>query len=724
MKEKIKYCCIFLIAITIMQSHQTVNAGIGTETTFVLKKDQVPASLKTYNAAQVYILYSGGLSCYSKQKGFKNDTIINFKLFLDSLKCGDISYRLIFQKGENLDSVWQMNNVFKITDKAFNLNNNLLRLLAFDGAGRQTDEFIFDYGQKYTLKNRTVPSLNEIMRMYTVYTYAERTMYAKRAVWILSVGINDYGGIGLQNCESDATLFTTFFKEQYKNYTGSLPDNVVHNYLLLGKAATKDSILKAMKEIATKAAANDYFIFNFSGFSYVMTNDSVTFFFPYNVMYDSYEMKNRNKTDTNTVISNLISLKTLQEYIQLIPCTNQLFISEAGPSDKFKTEFVKTMMQNSPEIASLLNVNRIIIVPNQIGLDDLGDIRKGPITHYITSLPVEYNIYDLFASDYKAERIAYQLKSAEYNTPARKGDDYFSVFFERKFLQQYRDVFGELKSKKRGLDLGETELKDISSFSGTQYALVIGTDNYKATDWERLENPVYDATEVAEVLKNYYGYTVNLLKDPPMDTFYNAISSYYKNLKPNDQLIIYIAGHGDFDAGLLDDGFIVCTDSKSPAIDPLRNTYIQHTKLKKMINKIPAKQILVLLDICHGGVFDDAVLGKQRDNPAASITNRNVLELIKDKAQYTTRKVLSSVGKESAFDGKAGKHSPFASYLLKILNARGGTEGIVTLSDIYALLQKASLNETATLKIYPHIAGFGENDPMSEFIFIPVLQDK
>ncbi|HEX4875612.1 MAG TPA: caspase family protein, partial [Chitinophagaceae bacterium] len=194
---------------------------------------------------------------------------------------------------------------------------------------------------------------------------------------------------------------------------------------------------------------------------------------------------------------------------------------------------------------------------------------------------------------------------------------------------------------------------------------------------------------------------------------------YYKNLREDDQFIIYIAGHGDFDQGFLDDGFIVCTDSKSPEADPLRNTYIQHTKLKKMINKMPAKQLLILLDICHGGVFDENVLGKTRDNPAASIANRNVLQLLKDKSPLVTRKVLSSVGKGSAFDGKAGKHSPFATYLLKILNARGGTEGIITLSDIYALLQKASLNETETLKISPHIAGFGQNDPESEFILIP-----
>ena len=97
-------------------------------------------------------------------------------------------------------------------------------------------------------------------------------------------------------------------KSSIQNYTGSVPDDVVHNYLLLGKAATKEAILKAMKDIATKAAANDYFIFNFSGFSYVMTTDSVTFFFPYNVIYER-EMKNRDKADTNPVITNLISLK-------------------------------------------------------------------------------------------------------------------------------------------------------------------------------------------------------------------------------------------------------------------------------------------------------------------------------------------------------------------------------------------------------------------------------
>lgn len=730
MKKRITYYTYFFALMLAVSLTQKSHAGVFIEKVFTVAKTQLPSNLRNFNPALVYILFSGNPICLNKQHSFRGDSITNYSAFIDSAKsCGTIEYRLIFQKGSTIDSVWQLDNAFKVTDKAYPLNNNKLRIIAFDKTGQQTDNFVFDYGKKYLMNNLPVPSLNELMGLFTVYSYSDRTEYVPAAVWILSIGINDYGEQHYLTCESDATAYIAYFKEQYLSLTGALNDAQIHSYLLLNKQANKDSILHTLKEIAAKASANDYFIFNFSGLSNLFTEDSVnykTYFFPYEVISQAYDTKpkNRNKNDKSSPIDNLISLKTLQEYIQLIPCTKQLFISEAGPSDKFKTEFVKTMMQNSPELASLLNVNRVIIVPNKLGFDNLAGLGKAPITHYITSLDTGYNIYELFGSEFEADKIAYLLKSAEYKTPAIKDGDYFSVFFERKFLQQYREVFGEMKSKRRGLDLGETELKDIAGFSGNRYALIIGTDHYKAKGWEKLDNPVYDATEVAGALKNYYDYNVTLLKDPPMDTVYNAISEYYKTLRENDQLIIYIAGHGDFDAGLLDDGFIVCTDSKSPEIDQLRNSYIQHTKLKKMINKIPAKQILVLLDICHGGVFDDAVLGRQRDNPTSAITNRNVLELLKDKSELTTRRVLSSVGKESAFDGKAGKHSPFAAYLLKILNARGGTEGIVTLSDIYALLQKASLNETETLKISPHMAGFGQNDPMSEFILIPVSSSR
>lgn len=703
--------------------------GISQEQTLVLVASQFPQQVKKLKPDQVYILFDG-TPYLKKYEGLflKKDTITNFKRFTDSLAYGIMGYRLIYGKREKVDSVWQFDKEFRLTDKAVNLGMNKLRLFTFNKKGDPTEQFVLDYSNKL---NKDVRGLDELFRKYIVYTYLDKEKYSVRNVWILSIGIDDYGGDVFRYCESDATAYDAFFSEQFLSYQGYFKDEQIKRFLLLGIHATRDSILLVLNTIASQASVNDYFIFNFSGRTWLFdesfkafsaNKDSskfTTYFFPYNVIYDD-EIKNRDTSDATIPSKNLISLKTLQEYIQLIPCVNQLFISEAGPSEKFKTEFVKTMMQNSPELASLLNINRVIIVPNRFGLDELRGTGMGPIAYYLTHLDSTKNIYNIFSNDQKSAEIAYLLKSEEFKLPPGENNDYFSVFFERSFLQQYREIFGDTKIKKRGLDLGGTDINTIKSFSGNRHALIIGTDNYRSKDWEKLENPVYDATEVAEVLQNFYNYEVTLLKDPPMDTVYKYLNSYYRNLREDDQFIIYIAGHGDFDEGLLDDGFIVCTDSKSPEADPLRNTYIQHTKLKKMINKIPAKQVLVLLDICHGGVFDENVLGKTRNNPAASIANRNVLELLKDKSQYVTRKVLSSVGKESAFDGRTGKHSPFAAYLLKILNARGGAEGIVTLSDIYALLQKASLNETETLKISPHLAGFGQNDPQSEFILIPV----
>jgi hypothetical protein len=721
-----------MFALAFFTNAHSRETGIATEQTLVLQNNQVPQNLKKFNPARVYVLFYGTpfLEKYNGQF-LRKDTITNLKRFTDSLGYGIKGYRLLFSYKGRVDSVWQFNPDFKLTDKAVNLGLNKLQLFTYNERSEITDQLIIDYG--YKLKGET-GDMWGLFRQYNVYTYADKEKYSMRRVWILSVGIDKYETMDwVRNrfCESDARVYDTYFTSQFKKYDNYLRNDQVNSFLLIGKSATKDSILSALRIISEKASPNDYFIFNFSGMSLLFDekfNDSstiknpsnfVTHFFPSDALYD----RNLNSSSPNSFelseFRNLISLKTLQEFIQLVPCVNQLFISEAGPSEKFKTEFVRTMMQNSPELASLLNINRVIIVPNKVGIDELKGTGKGPIAYYLTHLDSTSNIYDIFNNGPKSTEVAYLLKSEEYKKQLPNNSDYFSIFFERDFLQQYREIFGEETSKKRGIDLGSTEVKNLKGFSGNRHALVIGTDNYKAKDWDKLENPVYDATEVAAVLKDYYDYEVDLLKDPPMDTIYKHLSNYYRNLKEDDQFIIYIAGHGDFDEGLLDDGFIVCTDSKSPEADPLRNTYIQHTKLKKMINKIPAKQVLVLLDICHGGVFDETVLGKQRDNPASAITNRNVLELLKDKSQLVTRKVLSSVGKESAFDGRAGKHSPFATYLLKILNARGGTEGIVTLSDIYALLQKASLNETETLKISPHIAGFGANDPMSEFILIP-----
>ncbi|MGQ0740586.1 MAG: caspase family protein [Bacteroidota bacterium] len=695
--------------------------GAGINDTYVLEKSQYPARFKKNNPAHMYIIYSGPLIKNSwSQKFFRKDTIINLKGLLDSSRAA-ISYRAIFESRGQIDSIWQTDALFRITDKAFPAGEGQLRIFAYDNESKITDQFVFNYAQKYKEEKKTIPTLKQLMRIEVVYTRTDRNKYAAGAAWVLSIGVDEYEGGAIKKfnaCESDAVGYNKFFRKQYGLL--GLPLSDYHEYLLLGRNATKETILGALKDIAAKAAPNDYFIFCFAGYSQVMTFDSAnfnTYFFPYDKKGITSGSLGQFDIPKEEAGIRLISLKMLQEHIQLIQARNQLFISEAGPSETFKPEFIRTMMQNSPAIATMLNINRVIIVPNGFGREASipGENKiAGIINHCITRLDSAYNIYDIFEAGYKSSSIAALLKAKALGWQF-SGNVYFDVFFEKNFLQQYRDIFGDDINKTRGGILTNKEIQKTAGLSGKRHALVIGTDHYKGKGWDNLKNPVYDATEIADILKGDYDYEVLLLKDPPLDSVYAAIRHYYKTLEKNDHLIVYVAGHGDYDKELLDDGFIVCADSKSVEDDPLRNTYIQHTKLKKMINKIRAKQILVMLDICHGGVFDDQV----RDNPASRITNRNILELLRTNSDYTVRKVLSSVGLEAAFDGKAGKHSPFAAYLISILNARGGLEGIVTLTDIHALLQKASLNETATLKISPHLAGFGDNNPLGEFILIP-----
>jgi hypothetical protein len=708
-----RLACIILLFVCF--SPFSSMAGVIVRGSYVLDRSQYPGTLKRHNPADIFVIYSGRLIESKWRSAFmKGDTITNLKGFIDSTRAS-VEYRLSFESKGEVDSVWQTNKDFQITDKAYRAGPGSLRIIAYDN-GQVVDQFVYNYQQKYRDERKPVPTLKSLLRQVVIYTRTDRDKYAASAVWVLSIGIDDYGsGIQFGGCKADAERYSRFFRDQYLKL--GYAANSYHDYTLTGKAATREAILSAMKDIAGKAAPNDYFIFNFAGYSQVITSDSVRFqthFFPFDSSVNVKEQMALPKS-ARSITDRLISLKVLQEHIQLIQAKKQLFISEAGSSLNFKAEFIKTMLQNSPAISAMLNVNRVIMVPNGLGWEIQDDENKasGLLAYGIAALDSSHNIYDIFGDDRVSMGVVSDIKGRVYRKKPRS-EEYFDVFFEKKFLQQYQDIFGDDMNKTRG---GGTLNKQIqkSSLTGNRHALVIGTDNYKGKGWDKLNNPIYDATEIADILRDYYNYEVQLLKDPSMDNIYSAIRDYYRSLKPEDKLIIYIAGHGDYDRDLLDDGFIVCSDSRSVEEDPLRNSYIQHTKLKKMINKIPAKQILVLLDICHGGVFDEEV----RNDPTSRITNRNVLELLRINSSYTVRKVLSSVGLEAAFDGKAGKHSPFAAYLISILNAKGGVEGIVTLSDILALLQKASLNETATLKISPHLADFGSNDPLGEFILIP-----
>jgi hypothetical protein len=175
-----------------------------------------------------------------------------------------------------------------------------------------------------------------------------------------------------------------------------------------------------------------------------------------------------------------------------------------------------------------------------------------------------------------------------------------------------------------------------------------------------------------------------------------------RKFKPQDQLMVFFAGHGHFDESF-GEGYVVARNSL--AGDKSRTTYISHNRLRGVINNIACEHIFLVMDVCFGGTFDP-VLARARGAMDAEASEE---EIIARKLNHKTRKYLTSGGKEYVSDGIAGSHSPFAGKLLESLKSNGG-DGILTLAELQADLE--------TLKQLPRFGSFGEDEPLSDFIFI------
>ena len=93
---------------------------------------------------------------------------------------------------------------------------------------------------------------------------------------------------------------------------------------------------------------------------------------------------------------------------------------------------------------------------------------------------------------------------------------------------------------------------------GRYHALVIGINDYK--NLPRLETAVNDATALADVLRQRYGFEVRLLLNPGRSDVIRALDKLRGDLTERDNLLIYYAGHGVLDVEA-DAGFWMSVDA-------------------------------------------------------------------------------------------------------------------------------------------------------------------
>jgi len=99
---------------------------------------------------------------------------------------------------------------------------------------------------------------------------------------------------------------------------------------------------------------------------------------------------------------------------------------------------------------------------------------------------------------------------------------------------------------------------------------------------------VEDGQAIAKELKEKYGFYVEVVENGTTETVWEKLRAYNdKKFKPQDQLLVFFAGHGHFDE-TFGEGYVVTKNSLRK--DPSKNTYISHNRLRGVVNNIPIEQ--------------------------------------------------------------------------------------------------------------------------------------
>jgi hypothetical protein len=241
-------------------------------------------------------------------------------------------------------------------------------------------------------------------------------------------------------------------------------------------------------------------------------------------------------------------------------------------------------------------------------------------------------------------------------------------------------------------------VRNTIAAEGKYYALIIGVQNYLDPAIPDLDNPVQDATSLAQALLGQYTFeneNVKLLKNPTRQEVFNSFEMLATKIKSEDNLVIFYAGHGNWDE-VRKQGYWYPSD----AYVNNRASWLSNADLKEYISIMPSKHTLLITDACFAGsIFKTRSLG-----PTASVAIKQLYEL-------PSRKAMTSGALKEVPD-----KSVFIEYLVKRL--KQNSEKYLSAEQLFSSFKLAVINNSANGQVpqYGEIKEAG--DEGGDFIFI------
>jgi len=245
---------------------------------------------------------------------------------------------------------------------------------------------------------------------------------------------------------------------------------------------------------------------------------------------------------------------------------------------------------------------------------------------------------------------------------------------------------------------------------GRYYAIVIGNQNYQAI--ESLQTPKRDVERAARVLADKYGFNVQILEDADDIQMLKALNDLNAVLKPEDNLLIYYAGHGErLSSGKSQTGYWLPVNADAPPKDTF---WVPNEQITGHLSRLPAKRVLVVADSCYAGLLST--------DPSYLFMNDKV-SYSKDYVAYKlpkrSRLLLTSGGDAPVLDEGGGQNSVFARAFIDELEAN---TGILSSPELFNRLSKrvqvaAENNKFVQKPEFKSIKGAGHE--VGDFFFVP-----
>lgn len=293
-----------------------------------------------------------------------------------------------------------------------------------------------------------------------------------------------------------------------------------------------------------------------------------------------------------------------------------------------------------------------------------------------------------------SQKIASYLASREKLRDGMDVKTYVEFTEKKKRLESERAIARAERQKDLEVQIKNTsQLADIKA--GSVMVLGIGVSKYQSAQIPTLKYADRDSRRVVQLFKDKY----KLSNDRAMllnneDATAIKISRFItqsaaKLLSADDTFILYFGGHGapDVDAASNDsDGlkkYLLLHDTE---LDSLPMTGLSLNNLATLLEKLPCKRVVILLDSCFSGTAGGQTLAKLKSVRISDKSYKNITDLSGEGRVILAASSENQVSHEE----DSLQAGVFTHYLIEGLNGKAKTkdDGSINILSLYEYVNK------------------------------------